>query len=105
MRKRTFIIFVTYIWLKTLIGLIARPYKSVRDVSRHNVLFPVVLSPLYGLIALFVFGRIGAYLIDIYGLKRELMAFLLSCGLISIVLWQVLLIYLLLNFLKIFKNN
>src|SRR3972149_9847897 len=98
MKKSTFLVFVTYVWLKTLLGLVIRPYKEVRGVTRHHILFPVVLSPLYGLAALFIVGRIGSFLFETQGLIREVMALTLSTGLISILLWQLLLLYLLANF-------
>lgn len=105
MRKSTFLIFVTYIWLKTLLGLVIHPYKSVREVTRHHVLFPVVLSPFYGLVALFVAGRIGSFLFETQGLTREAMALILSAGLISILAWQLLLLYLLINFLLALQGD
>lgn len=105
MRKSTFLIFVTYIWVKTLLGLVIHPYKSVREVTRHHVLFPVVLSPFYGLITLFVIGRIGSFLFETHGLIRETMALVLSTGLISILAWQLLLLYLLTSFLLALQRN
>lgn len=105
MKKRVFLIFVTYIWLKVLLGLVIHPYKSVQEVTRHHILFPVVLSPFYGLLGLFIIGGIGSFLFDVHGLKRELMALISSSALISILLWQLLLLYLLVNFLFAFKNR
>lgn len=105
MRKSTFLVFVTYVWLKTLLGLVIRPYKEVRGVTRHHILFPVVLSPLYGLVALFVAGRIGSFLFETHGLVRDTMALILSSGLISILLWQLLLLYLLGSFLLAFQKD
>ncbi|HLD01589.1 MAG TPA: hypothetical protein VJC10_01815 [Patescibacteria group bacterium] len=98
MKKSVFVVFVGYIWTKTLLGLVIQPYRSVRDVTHHPVLLPVVFSPLYGLIILFIIGRIGSFLFELTGTKRELMALLLSSGLLSILMWQLLLLYLLLNF-------
>ena len=99
MKKSTFLVFVTYIWLKTLLGLTIHPYKEVREVTRHHILFPVVLSPLYGLIILFIVGRLGSFLFETHGIIRETMALILSTGLISILAWQLLLLYLLTSFL------
>ena len=31
MKKRTFLIYVAYVWTKTLLGLTFHPYKSVRE--------------------------------------------------------------------------
>ncbi|OGH20097.1 MAG: hypothetical protein A3D74_03375 [Candidatus Levybacteria bacterium RIFCSPHIGHO2_02_FULL_37_13] len=99
MRKSTFLIFTAYIWTKTLLGLTFNPFTTVKQVTRRPVLLPTIFSPFIGLILFFVFGRIGAFLISVYGLKRELIALILSTTLISILLWQTLLIYLLASFL------
>lgn len=99
MRKRTFLVFITYIWAKLLLGLVVHPYQSVREITRRHILLPVVLSPLYGLVILFFAGRIVSFIINIQGTIRDYIAFILSAGLISISLWQLLLLYLLINFL------
>lgn len=95
MKKKVFFIFITYIWAKTLFGLIFHPFIATRQIARRPVLFPVIFSPLVGLFLLFMAGRIAALLIKIYGLKRELIAFFLSSTLISILFWQALILYLL----------
>ncbi|MDZ4228148.1 MAG: hypothetical protein U1E54_02795 [Candidatus Levybacteria bacterium] len=102
MKKNTFLIFSAYIWTKTLLGLTFHPFTTTRQVTRRPVLLPVIFSPIIGLVAFFVFGRIGAFLLDFYGLSRTGIAIFLSTFLISILLWQALLIYLLLNFLIVF---
>ncbi len=94
MKKSTFLIFSTYIWTKTLLGLTFHPFMTIRQVTRRPVLLPIIFSPILGLIALFIFGRIGAFLINVYELKREFISLMLSTALISILLWQALLIYL-----------
>jgi hypothetical protein len=99
MKKNVFLIFVAYVWTKTLLGLTFHPFSTVREVTRRPVLLPVIFSPFIGLLTLFVLGRIGALLITVYGLSRELIALTLSCALIGIVLWQLLLVYLLISFL------
>lgn len=105
MKKSALAIFITYVWTKTLYGLVFAPYKSVRKVSRDKILLPVVLSPLYALFALFIAGRVVSYFFHVQGFKRELIAFVLSSGLISILLWQGLLLYLLINFLFALRKN
>lgn len=102
MKKNTFLIFVAYIWTKTLLGLTFHPFSTIREVTRRPVLLPVIFSPLIGLFTLFVLGRFAALLISVYGLSRELIAFMLSAALISILFWQLLLIYLLASFLIAF---
>ncbi len=102
MKKNIFFIFVAYIWTKTLLGLTFHPFSTIREVTRRPVLLPVIFSPLIGLLTLFVLGRVAALLITVYGLKRELIALALSTALVSIVFWQLLLIYLLISFLIAF---
>lgn len=99
MRRNTFFIFTTYIWTKTLLGLTFHPLTTIRQVTRRPVLLPTIFSPIIGLMVLFLLGRIGALLITLYGIKREAIAFVLSIVLISTLLWQILLIYLLFSFL------
>ncbi|MBI4097821.1 MAG: hypothetical protein HY426_02170 [Candidatus Levybacteria bacterium] len=99
MKKRTFFIYVAYVWTKTLLGLSFHPYTSVRETLRRPVLLPVIISPLIGLGILLITGKIGSLLIIVYGTKRELIALFLSTTFISIVLWQLLLLCLLLSFI------
>lgn len=97
-RNSVLFMFVAYIWSKTLLGLAIHPYKSVREVTKNKVLVPVIFSPLIGLGILFVLGRMGSYVFELEGFKRSLMALALSTGLITIILWQALLVYLLFSF-------
>ena len=99
MKKNTFLIFIAYIWTKTLLGITFHPFSTIKQVTRRPVLLPIIFSPFIGLILFFIVGRIGAFLISVYGLKREVIALFLSTTLISILLWQTLLIYLLVSFL------
>jgi hypothetical protein len=99
MKKNIFLIFVAYVWTKTLLGLTFHPFKTTREVTRRPILVPVIFSPLIGLFALFILGRIAAILISVYGLNRELISIVLSAALISILFWQILLIYLLISFI------
>jgi len=99
MKKRTFLIFVAYVWTKTLLGLTFNPFASTRQVIRRPVLLPVIFSPILGLVFLFLAGRIAALLITLYGLHREVIAVFLGGVLFSILFWQLLLLYLLGSFL------
>ena len=99
MKKGIFLIFTGYIWTKTLLGLTFHPFTTIRQVTRRPVLLPVILTPIIGLISFFIFGRIGAFLVDFYGISRTAISIFLSTFLMSILFWQALLIYLLLNFL------
>ncbi len=102
MKKSTFLIFTAYIFTKTLLGLTFHPFTTTREVTRRPVLLPIIFSPFIGLIIFFVFGRVASFLINIYGLKREAIALFLSASLISILLWQALILYLLASFLFAF---
>lgn len=99
MKKRTFLVYGAYIWTKTLLGLTIHPYLSVRETLRRPILLPVIISPILGIITLLIAGKIASLLIIVYDFKRELIALLLSTTLISIILWQTLILYLLISFI------
>lgn len=105
MRKRTFFIYVAYIWTKTLLGLTFHPYISIRETIRRPVLLPVIVSPLIGLGILLITGKLASLLIVVYDLKRELIGIFLSTTLISIIFWQLLLVYLLLSFVTAYLKK
>jgi hypothetical protein len=105
MKKRTFLIFAAYVWTKTLLGLTFHPFLTIRQVIRRPVLLPVILTPIIGLAACFALGRIGAVLVDFYGISRTAISIFLSTFLISILFWQALLIYLIINYLIVFLKN
>lgn len=105
MKKSTFLIFTAFVWTKTLLGLTFTPFSTVKQVARRPVLLPIIFSPFIGLILFFAVGRIGAFLISVYGLKRELIALILSTTLISILLWQGLLLYLLVSLIIAYRKN
>ena len=105
MKKSTFLIFIAYIWTKTLLGITFHPFSTIKQVTRRPVLLPIIFSPFIGLIAFFIFGRIGSLLINVYGLKREVISVFLSTVLISIILWQSLLIYLLISLIVTRRRN
>jgi len=102
MKKSTFLIFSIYIFAKTLLGLVFHPFSTIRQVTRRPILLPIIFTPIVGLFALFVLGRIGAILITFYGLNRQIISIILSSALISIFFWQALLIYLLISLLIAF---
>lgn len=88
-----------YVWATTLAGLAIHPYQSVkRMVMGDKVLLPVTLSPIFGLIGLFVAGRVGSYVFTLGSLGRELMALVLGSTLIGLLLWQGLLLALVFRF-------
>lgn len=104
MTKRTWVVFAGYVWTKTLLGMTFHPFTSVRKVVRRPLLLPALFTPAMGLLVLFAAGRLGSTLVDVYGFKREVIAFFLSTTLLSILLWQLLLIYLLISFVVALKK-
>lgn len=90
---------IGYIWGTTLAGLAIHPYQSIRRiVLSRRVLLPVTLSPLIGLIGLFVVGRVGSYVFNLGTLGREIMALFLGSILIGLLLWQALILLLIVRF-------
>jgi hypothetical protein len=105
MKKRTILIYASYVWTKMLLGLTFHPYKSIKETIRRPVLLPVIFSPLIAIALLFLTAKIGSFLITIYGVQRDAVAVFLSTTLISIVFWQTLLLYLLISFLVAMKKK
>lgn len=92
-------VWVAYIWSVTLAGLAIHPYQSVRRmVLSKPILLPVTLSPLMGLAALFIIGRIGSYIFTLGYYGREILALILGSTLIGLLLWQGLLLLLVVRF-------
>ncbi len=93
------IIWVSYVWTVTLAGLAIHPYQSIkRMMFSKQILLPVALSPLLGLIGLFVVGRVGSYVFTLGSLSREIVSLVLGSTLIGLLLWQALLLALILRF-------
>lgn len=105
MKKRTFFVYTSYIWTKTLLGLTFSPYKSVKETVKRPILLPVIFSPLITALVLLVAAKVGSLLIVVYGLKREAVGLFLSTTLISILFWQLLLLYLLISFIIATKKS
>jgi hypothetical protein len=90
---------IGYVWSVTLAGLAIHPYQSVRRmVLAKPILLPVILSPLFGLMALFIVGRVGSYVFTLGWWGREIMALVLGSTLIGFLLWQALLLLLVVRF-------
>ncbi len=96
---KSFLVWTSYVWSVTLAGLAIHPYQSVRRmVLDKPILLPVLSSPLLGLLALFVTGRVGSYVFTLGTLGREIMALGLGSTLIGLLLWQGLLLALVVRF-------
>jgi hypothetical protein len=98
MKKRVILIYGSYLWTKMLIGLTFHPYRSIKETIRRPVLLPVIFSPIIAIFLLFIAAKLGSLLITVYGIQREAVAIFLSTTLISIIFWQVLLLYFLISF-------
>ncbi|MEI8232371.1 MAG: hypothetical protein WCG44_01370 [bacterium] len=96
---RALALWIAYVWSVTLAGLAIHPYQSVRRMVLYKpILLPVTLSPIIGLVALFVAGRVGSYVFTLGDLGRELMALVLGSTLIGLLMWQGLLLLLVMRF-------
>lgn len=92
-------VWIAYVWSVTLAGLAIHPYQSVkRMVLNKPILLPVTMSPVLGLIALFVVGRVGSFFFTLGPIGRELVAIVLGSTLIGLLLWQGLLMTLVVRF-------
>lgn len=99
---KTLVLWMTYVWSVTLAGLAIHPYQSVkRMVLGKSILLPVTLSPVFGLVGLFVAGRVLSYVFTLGPLGRELVALVLGSTLIGLLLWQGLLIALVVRFWRV----
>lgn len=95
-------VWITYVWSVTLAGLAIHPYQSIRRIVMDKpILLPVVLSPILGLIGLFVLGRVGSFVFTLGFFGREIMAFVLGSTLIGLLLWQALLVILVVRFRRV----
>lgn len=107
-KKGAFALFIGYVWITTLAGLAIHPYKSIRGMVGDNprrILLPVVLTPAVSILIMLVVGRLGSYVFDVNGLKREVMSLLLGIVSLSFFMWQILMIYLVFRFSKVIKKG
>lgn len=92
-------VWASYVWGTTLAGLAIHPYQSIRRiVLGKQILLPVTLSPVLGLVGLFVVGRVGSYVFTLGDMGREIMALVLGSTLIGLLMWQGLLLLLVWRF-------
>ena|SRR5579872_6761669 len=105
MKKKTFLIFGAYIWIKTFYGVTFHPYKTLWEIRRHPVLAPMLATPFSTLLSVIILGKIGSVLISVYGQERVLIAVILGGAILSILLWQLLVIYFLFNFLLVSRRS
>jgi hypothetical protein len=92
-------VWFSYVWGTILAGLAIHPYQSIRRiVLTKRILLPVTLSPVIGLIGLFVVGRVGSYVFTLGEVGREIMGLVLGSTLIGLLMWQGLLLLLVWRF-------
>ena len=105
MKKSTLFVYVGYYWTKTLIGLAFHPYFAVKETIRRPILIPVLFAPILSLVFLFIASKIGSLFIIINGDLRGVVALFLTTSLLTFVMWQILLLYLLISFLIASRKN
>ncbi|MCE7897742.1 MAG: hypothetical protein DPW11_03945 [bacterium] len=102
MKKSVLVLWMSYVWGTTLAGLAIHPYQSIRRiVLTKRILLPVTLSPVLGLVVLFVVGRVGSYVFTLGAWGREMMALVLGSTLIGLLMWQGLLLLLVWRFWRV----
>ena len=95
-------VWMVYVWSVTMAGLAIHPYQSVRRmVLDKPILLPVALSPLIGLVCLFVLGRVGSFFFTFGIFGREIVAMILGSTLFGLLLWQILLVVLVIRFRRV----
>lgn len=93
---------IAYVWSVTLAGLAIHPYQSVRRmVLDKPILLPVALSPVIGLVSLFIVGRVGSFVFTLGPIGREIASLVLGSTLIGFILWQGLLLFLVVRFWRV----
>lgn len=103
-RRGTLALFVGYVWVTTLAGLVIHPYKSVRGMVREEkrrILMPVLLSPTLVIVFMLFIGRVGSYFFNVGGVKREILALFLGAVSVGLFLWQVMMGYLVYRFSRV----
>lgn len=96
---KSLLVWMAYVWATTVAGLMIHPYQSIkRMVLDKPILLPVVMSPVIGLVGLFLVGRVGSYIFTLGENGREIISFILGSTLIGLLMWQGLLIFLVVRF-------
>lgn len=89
-----FLVWVMYQIGRLSLGLVVHPYRSVREIMRGEWFAPLIFLPTGILVWIFVSGRIAAWVIDVPSGYRDAIGLAYSTFVISLGLWQILLIYL-----------
>lgn len=93
-RILAFLTWVLYQTLRLIFGLVVHPYRTTREIMRGKWFVPLVLLPSGILFWIIVTGRVAAWMVDINGVWREVVAMGFATFIVSMVFWQGLLLYL-----------
>lgn len=94
-RALAFFVWIVYHLLRLCLGLVVHPYRTMREIMRGRWFMPLVLLPTGLLVWIFVTGRIAAWAVDVSSLwLRDVIGLFYAAVLLSIGLWQGLLLYL-----------
>lgn len=93
-RALAFLVWVVYHLFRLCLGLIIHPYMTVREIMRGRWFIPLLFFPFGILVWMFLSGRIGAWVVDVPFSFRDGVALLFATAILSIGLWQGLLLYL-----------
>jgi hypothetical protein len=93
-RFLAFLVWVVYHIVRLCLGLVVHPYRTMREIMRGRWFIPLVFLPTGILVWIFVTGRIAAWAVDVPYTLRDLIGLFYAAVLLSIGLWQSLLLYL-----------
>ena len=91
-------VWIFYQVVRLSLGLVAHPYRSVREIMRGRWFVPLVFLPSLILVWIFISGRIAAWVVDVPVTRRDVLGVFYSTFILSLGLWQVLLWYLAMRF-------
>ena len=89
-----FLAWVVYHVLRLGLGLVVHPYRTTREIMRGRWFVPLVFLPTGLLVWIFVTGRIAAWVVEVPFFLRDVLGLFYATALLSIGLWQGLLVYL-----------
>jgi hypothetical protein len=93
-----FLTWVVYHILRLCLGLVVHPYRTTREIMRGRWFIPLVFLPTGILVWIFLTGRIAAWVVEVPFALRDVIGILYTSAILSIGLWQGLLLYLAVRF-------
>ena len=91
-------VWVVYHGVRLCVGLVIHPYRTMREIMRGLWFVPLVFVPVVLLIWIFVTGRIAAWVVDGPSALCDWIGLFYASLLLSLGLWQALLLYLAVRF-------